>query len=519
MRMKSKLISCLLIVGIIFGSFGSMVYGNNEDGINKAQETQKASTWAINDVKWADSYKMIPKGSYESLKKSITREEFVSLLVKLYEKLTNKEIQVVKEKPFNDTESVDVSKAYSVKIIDRVEDNKFLPKDNITREEMVKGFYNTIKAAQPDLSLDIEHELKFKDIDNVSNEAISAITYLNGKNILNGKSEEILAPKAICTREEAIALAKRVYEKIIRETGRASKGIMYRIYDDNSEVYLLGSIHLANSDIYPLSTKIEKAYKEAEYLGVEANILDQSAVQSYLAEVGIYKDGTTIKDHVSEETYKKLNNVLEEFGMNPNQFDYLKPWYVTLALSGMNITEGGELQAVMGVDMYFLTRAMENKDIKEIEGAKFQFDMFNGLSPELQEHQLLELLNGLEKGTVEESEDNKDTNKEEQEKDTNENETIKALKSLLKTWKNGNVEEFEKALGADKDDNSDEFTKEYNTVFWKDRDRHMTDTVIKYLKDENDSTYFIVVGAGHLIGENGIINLLTEEGYSLEQVK
>lgn len=509
MLKKSKVLSYLLILGIIIGSFGNLAYASDNTALMKSEALKTASHWSIPEITWADTYGFIPESLYSNFKESITREELSSLSINLYEKITKKESTPAKENPFTDTKSVDVLKAYNLKIIEGLEESVFAPNNNATREEIAKTFYDTIKACEPELSLDTEHEIDFEDKNEISKGALDAITYMNAKNVLKGKSYRKVAPKDDCSREEAIVLLNRVYELILKETGKASKGLMWKVYDDDSEVYILGSIHLANSDIYPLSYNIEAAYNKADYIGVEANILDQSQVQSYLLQVAIYNDGSTIKDHISEETYNLLNDALVNLGLQPGQFDQIKPWYATLALANSKMTQGNQLQAAMGVDMYFLTRAYGQKEILEVEGIKFQFDMFDSLSPELQERQLTEVL----KEEPEVKEENTEA------ENSNDNASVEAIKDILETWKNGNVEEFKKVFIDVKEDNIDELTAEYNNIFWTERDKHMADKVIEYLGDENDSTYFIIVGAGHLIGEDGVINLLDKQGYALEQVK
>jgi uncharacterized protein YbaP (TraB family) len=162
----------------------------------------------------------------------------------------------------------------------------------------------------------------------------------------------------------------------------------------------------------------------------------------------------------------------------------------------------------MGVDMRFLLKAgIKGKTILELESIKFQVDMFASFSPELQESMLIgSLISGMQDET---------TSKEEQVA------AVQAqLLEMLKMWKDGSEVELTEYLGLDEDLQSDDpLVQEYNNKMIVDRNKAMAENIIKYLTGPQDGgDYFVVVGAAHLLGEVGLVQLLTDAGYTVERI-
>jgi len=87
-----------------------------------------------------------------------------------------------------------------------------------------------------------------------------------------------------------------------------NKGFLWKVSDNDSSVYLLGSVHFANADYYPMSRAIETAFAETDTLAVEIDVtsLDPLKTQRLMQEMGNYSDGRTLKDELSPETLQKL---------------------------------------------------------------------------------------------------------------------------------------------------------------------------------------------------------------------
>ena len=106
-------------------------------------------------------------------------------------------------------------------------------------------------------------------------------------------------------KTRTVLLVSKGAETAVQTGGR---GFMWEVESNGNTVYLVGSMHIADDSFYPLRKEFEEAFAEADYLGVEIDISKAAdeAQQKLILDLGSYQDGTTLKDHVSSETYTKL---------------------------------------------------------------------------------------------------------------------------------------------------------------------------------------------------------------------
>jgi len=272
-----------------------------------------------------------------------------------------------------------------------------------------------------------------------------------------------------------------------------STGFLWKTEKNGNTVYLLGSIHVANEAMYPLRPEIEAAFKASDYLGVEVDMskLDQAAMQKLVQSTGVYSDGTTLKDHVSADTYGKVVAILKGRGLPENSFDTFKPWVVAQTIPSLQMIEAG-YQSDLGIDMYFMQNAAkQNKPIVQLETAEEQLGMFNGFSAGLQEEILLEAINAY--------------NNPSQSAGT-------AIDEMSKMWVEGDEEALvglTKATAA---------KPEYYKALVADRNAGMLKKIEGYLNGEEKKSYFIVVGALHMLGDDGLVTKLRSDGFEVEKL-
>jgi len=235
-----------------------------------------------------------------------------------------------------------------------------------------------------------------------------------------------------------------------------------------------------------------KAYDESDYLAVEVDISNQQEVAAYMLQKAFYTDDNTLYKSLPKEVYDRFVEVIEPMGIRPEFYNKFKPWYAALIAQSLMYTENS-LSAEIGIDMFFVNKASGKKEILEIEGTKFQVDMFDSFSTELQVEFLASSLGDDE---------------------TNE-ESMDGLNELIKLWKMGNVEELGKIVKSEEAET--EAMREFNEKLWYSRDTNMAEKVRTYLADPEGKTYFVVVGAGHMVGENGIVDQLDDE-YEIKHI-
>jgi len=413
--------------------------------------TPSISDWAIETLNEGEKYGIYPiEWYYDSFQGEIPVEKVNELLT-----LTEKKIA-----------SLNLAENKQYKPVTVQGDN--------TRGDIVKRLYNIV--ARYDLPVGTD-----------------AIKYMTERNILRGSTNGLqLENKA--TTQQAVVLATRFIKDTYALAQQGSKGVAWVVEDEDTLVYLLGSIHVGTSDLYPLNEQLVTAFDESDALLVEANLLDMEGMENYIEE-GMYTDGSTVQDDVTPETYAKLEQVAELYSLPMEQLDLYKPNMLSGTLDllllansfGMNPEELNR----HGIDMYFLLNALlQEKPVIELEGIKAQGDMFNSLSPEAQEQQLLVSLDSILQPA--------------------EVSTAEVMEQWLAYWKQGDVEAFAKSFQESLGGPS-----EFNEMLLGKRDEQMAQKLIKLLEEE-EGTYFVVVGAGHFVADKTIRYHLEQNGYDVE---
>lgn len=274
--------------------------------------------------------------------------------------------------------------------------------------------------------------------------------------------------------------------------------MMWKVTDDDIDgvIWLFGSIHVGEEDIYPLPDRIMNAYESSDALAVECDVTADINPLEYASKF-MYKDGSKIYMHIPGDLYDKAKAIVsEKYGMSFTiAYDNYCPAMWQMLIQEI-YAEDCDLDASYGLDMFFLEDAHENdKQVLEIESSEFQLNMLSGFSEDLQEFML--------SSTVY----------------TKKDDYISDLYDLYEGWKYGDIEDYYEENNKVPEYLSDEYKillDEYNKKLVTDRNTSMAQTATEYLED--DLNVFFVVGLLHMVGEDGIVQQLIDGGYSVEQV-
>lgn len=274
--------------------------------------------------------------------------------------------------------------------------------------------------------------------------------------------------------------------------------LVYQVTDDSGNtIWVMGSVHVGYDYFYPMPDYAMAAYEEADILAVEFDAVAYAAdfeAQLRMAESMTYADGSKITDHISQELYEQAVEALSSSGFYMEAFDYYTVIIWSQLLDELLMITV-EASADLGVDMYFLNKAHEDgKTIASIESAEFQMDMLNNFSEPLQIMMLEESLANFA-----------------------DPEAYKAqIDAMITSWATGNEEEIISLIMVEDESLTEEelvLYEEYNKAIAIDRNICMADFAEDALN--NGEKTFIVVGAAHVVGEGGIIDLLAERGYTV----
>ncbi len=261
-----------------------------------------------------------------------------------------------------------------------------------------------------------------------------------------------------------------------------NKPFLWRVNSDTATVYMLGSLHAATIDMYPLPQVLYDAFEESSYLVVEVDITRQNPQQQTLItqRYGTYSDGSNIVDHISEKTWGKLSDYLENRGLPDSLYKHMKPWLVNLTITIAEFSRLG-YDTNLGIDQHFLKRD-KAKPVLELETLEQQMKILSGQSDKQQEKDLLATLDNLDS-------------------------LSESVATMRRLWEKGDAEELYESmrLEATKYPGSQ---KQWDALLDK-RNIKMAKKINSYLK--GNTTYFVIVGALHLGGKKGLINLLDKQ--------
>jgi len=170
------------------------------------------SGWAEGELALAYQHGLTFPAIMNQFGRPITREEFCTIAVKLYEKLTGL-TALPAVNPFNDTNNPEVLKAYALDIVRGVSATQFAPYNNITRQEMCVMIYRALKAAGRDMTPPPSGSFPFTDAGSIAPWAINEVRYCNHHEIMRGYTDNTIRPLLNTPREQAIVLVWRTYER------------------------------------------------------------------------------------------------------------------------------------------------------------------------------------------------------------------------------------------------------------------------------------------------------------------
>jgi len=276
------------------------------------------------------------------------------------------------------------------------------------------------------------------------------------------------------------------------ETGadQTAKHFLWQASAGRGTLFLLGSIHFGTPQMYPLPMVMTSSFKKSDTLVVEADVsnVDQVQLARLLASKAMYQDGSSLRQHLSDKTWQKLEQVAQSMGMPVELLNRQKPWFVSMTLTTLALKQLG-FSEDWGVDAHFLALAKGKKKVVELEGLAWQLSLFDQLTSAEQVMMLEESLSELDQGKA-------------------------FFDKMLRFWNVGDAEGIQSMF--DEGLMAEDGGGRLNQLIMLDRNKSMTEKL--HALAEKGGRYFVVVGAGHLSGAEGIVARLRQWGYQIKQL-
>lgn len=266
-----------------------------------------------------------------------------------------------------------------------------------------------------------------------------------------------------------------------------SQSFVWKIKGKGTEFYIGGSVHILRDQDYPLPKEFYEAYDHSDILTTELdmNEMNNSSNATKIQQALMFQDDRTLSGVLSKDVYNKLDSLSNALGLNLKLMDKFKPSMIVIALTFQSLQKLGV--TTEGVDTHFTVKAVnDNKSRLFLES----FDEQLGFIKEMGEGNENEFV----LYSIEDIENNEEV-----------------FTDLLETWKKGQQDLLNDQLLEFKSNYPDV----YNTLVVK-RNNNWMMSLEKYM--ETPEIEFVVVGAMHLVGSDGILAQLKKKGYNVSQL-
>lgn len=267
-----------------------------------------------------------------------------------------------------------------------------------------------------------------------------------------------------------------------------AKTSLWQVSNGTYSLYIGGTIHMLSQNDFPLPREFDQAYRSADVLVLETDLsqLNQPKFQKLLMQRVSYPAGQTLKTQLQPGTYQRVSDFLTRHGLSIAAFERIKPSMVSISLSLIEMRRLG-LDSI-GVDQYFFQRARQDgMPISQLEMPEDQIEFIANMGAGNGDELLLNTLRDLENlGPI--------------------------LQEIKQSWRSGEEIRFARAalIPMQRD-----YPELYQSLL-VDRNK---DWLLKIVGMLNTSeTELVLVGALHLVGEDGLLKLLSRRGYRVVKV-
>ena len=276
------------------------------------------------------------------------------------------------------------------------------------------------------------------------------------------------------------------------DVAKSTKGdgdpAMWRLADNDTTVYLFGTVHVLPSDVEWSTAKFTEALSASDTLFLEVDSMSPSAqaqMQQLVAAYGVLDEGQTLSSLLSDKENEIVTNAAASVGLPMGAIQQFKPWMVGLQLQVMQLMKNG-YNVESGLE-YILTNEANanNMTIRFLETPEDQISRIAIGSLEEQAEGLVFTAETFDMGA-------------------------NVVDTLVAEWADGDVA----GLGAIVGDPTVFGSAKLYESLLIERNQNWIPQIVAML--DEPGTKFVAVGAGHLAGPDSVVSMLEDEGYKVE---
>lgn len=268
-----------------------------------------------------------------------------------------------------------------------------------------------------------------------------------------------------------------------------AESFVWKVSKGANHIYLGGTFHLLKEEDYPLPKEFEQAYEKVNWLVFETDIgkLETAEFQQQFQKAFLLPDGQTLKTSLSAEAFRKLKNYCMLNNIDLQQFMAFKPQFITLIITVQELQKYG--LTAEGVDSYFYKKAKtDGKLTSQLESMQSQIQY------------LANMAQGNEDNLIEQTL-----------ADAQELEVM--MNGMRDAWRKGNEEQLNQLGNAPM---LTDYPAIYQSLLVERNNNWMPR--IKNLINHPEAK-FVLVGALHLAGKDGLLSMLARQNYQIEQLQ
>lgn len=267
-----------------------------------------------------------------------------------------------------------------------------------------------------------------------------------------------------------------------------SKHFLWRVSKGSESLYLAGSVHVLRPNDYPLPAVMEQAFSGSAGLveELDLNQANQEDTQLQVMQLGSYPPGQSLKDTLPPAIYQRLTKAAVEDRLDMTTLDRFRPWLVSITLLEAQLMRSG-YEAGDGADLHFSAEAeATHKPVIGLEQMQYQLGLLAGLSAADQQALLLQSLDESAGFDAE-------------------------MQQMIGAWHTGDAATLEKLLTQE----FSGYPEVYKTVLVS-RNQAWAPRLEALMA--SGKQYFVIVGALHLVGPDGLLQRFKKDGYTVEQL-
>ncbi|PCI50545.1 MAG: hypothetical protein COB49_03600 [Alphaproteobacteria bacterium] len=265
---------------------------------------------------------------------------------------------------------------------------------------------------------------------------------------------------------------------------------LWQVKRGDGTVYLLGSFHLLPKNYQWFDGIISQSFNRAQELVMEAKMTPEAtaAIQGMVIQNAFFKPQDNLQNYLDDVHYDKmLKQAKNLMGMDEETARKMKPWFMALQISIISIMSSG-MDPDSGVDRYL--EDLARKSAKTISGLETPEQSMNALIKHPMSVQAALLADTLDKL----------------------DDFMSYINNYLEAWASGDGDRMVKTMVED----MAEQPEMYDAMLVS-RNKNWLPAIERYIN--GGRTIFIVVGAAHLVGQDGIVKMLEARGYRVDKIQ